>query len=535
MVIKKLNSLFHKHSRVLFGAFTLLIIVAFTDFLTPGRSGGCGGGENTVVGTAFGDKVTYGDLAGFGRSVSVAFLLSGREISLPGNAELFQYYCLIKRAGQLGLDATDAEIAAVIAANPAFRKDGKFDAVAYDQFLKARRLNDREVADALKLRIVEEKLMQMLAANDSVSDAEAEAFYRINNGTYTLKICQFDAGKFSTPAPTEEQIANFYQEHRDRYVAPGSFEAALVSIPYDRFAADAAKEVTAEEVKQAAASGGFVGPDGKPLGAEAVKKQLVQARRSVLANRFAGKVFRDLYKQLGQTEKPEDQLRLFRNWAEKNRLSVAESGKIAFGGDAVGKYHLRRICEELQTMPRQGLQLTRPESDGDAIHIAMLKNRTESRQLTLEEAKAAVVKDRAAEMRLKAARAFAANESSRLAKMDAKAAAAAFDTLKGTFTDAVFPASETEKDPKKTALVYSVAQVLPPLSTGGISAAVDNADGAAIVKVVKRSPADMAKFKDQKPFLKSQLSMLKSQRNYQRFMEDLSRQCRFLAADARAE
>ena len=64
MVIKKLNSMFHKHSRWLFGIFAAIIIIAFMDFLTPGR-GGCafsGGPENQKVGTAFGKKVTYGDL-----------------------------------------------------------------------------------------------------------------------------------------------------------------------------------------------------------------------------------------------------------------------------------------------------------------------------------------------------------------------------------------------------------------------------------------------------------------------------------------
>ena len=40
MIIKKLNSMFHKHSRWLFGIFAVIIIIAFMDFLTPG-AGGC--------------------------------------------------------------------------------------------------------------------------------------------------------------------------------------------------------------------------------------------------------------------------------------------------------------------------------------------------------------------------------------------------------------------------------------------------------------------------------------------------------------
>ena len=50
MIIKKLNSTFHKHNRWLFGAFTIVIIITFLGFLTPTTDilsvfGGGGNGE----------------------------------------------------------------------------------------------------------------------------------------------------------------------------------------------------------------------------------------------------------------------------------------------------------------------------------------------------------------------------------------------------------------------------------------------------------------------------------------------------------
>ena len=64
MIIKKINTMFHKHSRWLFGAFTIVIIVSFMGFLTPGQFGldMFSDPANTRVGTAFGEPVTYGDL-----------------------------------------------------------------------------------------------------------------------------------------------------------------------------------------------------------------------------------------------------------------------------------------------------------------------------------------------------------------------------------------------------------------------------------------------------------------------------------------
>ena len=62
MVIRSINNFFGKNSRWIFGIFTVVIIVSFMGFLTPGTFGGCGMGQGNEVGSAFGKKVTYADL-----------------------------------------------------------------------------------------------------------------------------------------------------------------------------------------------------------------------------------------------------------------------------------------------------------------------------------------------------------------------------------------------------------------------------------------------------------------------------------------
>mgnify|MGYP003308999073 CR=1 FL=1 len=61
-MIRSINRFFSKNSRWLFGIFTVIIIVAFMDFLSPGTFGGCAMSSNNEVGTVFGEKVTYSDL-----------------------------------------------------------------------------------------------------------------------------------------------------------------------------------------------------------------------------------------------------------------------------------------------------------------------------------------------------------------------------------------------------------------------------------------------------------------------------------------
>ena len=73
MIIKKLNSVFHRHSRWLFGLITIVIIVSFIGFMVPGSFFGFGPetGSGAGVGTAFGKKVTYEDLKEVHRNLEI--------------------------------------------------------------------------------------------------------------------------------------------------------------------------------------------------------------------------------------------------------------------------------------------------------------------------------------------------------------------------------------------------------------------------------------------------------------------------------
>ena len=169
MVIKKLNNLFHKHSRILFGAFTVLIILAFTDFLTPGNISGCDSASNTQVGTAFGKKVSADDLQKTYRDLSLyAMVVYGGEMNFEAR-RIFYQFCQIKRAEQLGITVSDAEIAEKIRKSPIFGE--KFSVEAYDKFLKDRGLNPADLNEAMRQNMKVEKMLENLT--DSVEIGRA--------------------------------------------------------------------------------------------------------------------------------------------------------------------------------------------------------------------------------------------------------------------------------------------------------------------------------------------------------------------------
>ena len=76
MVISKMNNVLVKHSRILFGLFTAVIIISFVWFFTPGASGNILFGTNpmspnAVVGSVFEKDITRGELMDMVRDYSL--------------------------------------------------------------------------------------------------------------------------------------------------------------------------------------------------------------------------------------------------------------------------------------------------------------------------------------------------------------------------------------------------------------------------------------------------------------------------------
>ena len=173
MVIKKLNSMFHKHSRWLFGIFAAIIIIAFMDFLTPG-SGGCafsGGPESQRVGTAFGKKVTYGDLKDLDYDFQVFENLTGNRFQRELRT-LFYFYCVLERAEQLGFTYADKQIAEMLRVLPQFTENGKFSQVKYENYLKEQQLSSADLVNSVRKCLIVQQLPVALSGNVTVSDQE---------------------------------------------------------------------------------------------------------------------------------------------------------------------------------------------------------------------------------------------------------------------------------------------------------------------------------------------------------------------------
>ena len=525
MVIKKLNSLFHKHSRVLFGAFTVLIILAFTDFLTPGNIGGCDDPASTQVGTAFGEKVTAGELTKVYQNYSVFCAVMGMDMPNIDASRLFYQLCLAKRAEQMGLLVSDGEIADAIASSPRF--GGKFTMEAYKKFLKDNRLTADSVAEAMRSILVVGKLEKSFYDSVTVTDDEVRNFYELVEPQFELDICRFNASSYPVAEADAKTLREFFEKNKQNYQSEGVLETLTAVVPYAKFAAEAGKKVTAKTLEDAAKL--YTGVPAAEL-----KKTLEMMEAQKLAALEAGQLARSLYEKIDPASPAAEQIKVFREWAAEKGLEVHESGKLPFSDSELNK--------SLQTMPLNGLRLVSQQYPGvSGIEITMLKDRIDPQQLPLE---SALVKVKADHKKIQqmAKAAEAANAAvKKLAELKGDAKAKAFGELKGEHTKNV-------KLPQSTLierLTYGprsmndlLAQLALTMKSGDVSQALadlEKSDAMLIFRVAKRVPADMSKFDSQKVQLNALLKGLKADALRQEFETELSRQCTFTQAATEAK
>ena len=253
MIIKNLNTVFHKHSKILFGVLTLIIIVSFIGFLTPGQFG-CNNsaGGSQAIGEVYGKKVSRDDLQEFANRYGI---FSRNDGDNP--ERLFYQYCLSVRADQLGIHVSDEEVARFMndyfstgrkkwqqkLADPNFRAlleqnrnnpvfvniilakaeqdafaGSEYDPESYKVFadeMKKRGISEDDIAEAARLQVKLSKLREYVIAQVVVTPAEADDLYRYQNTKLHFLVAAASADKL--PAPKKEALTEFFNKNKGNY------------------------------------------------------------------------------------------------------------------------------------------------------------------------------------------------------------------------------------------------------------------------------------------------------------------------------
>lgn len=235
MVIAKMNTVLVKHNRVLFGIFSIIIIVSFVWFFTPGLDGSMFFGNNpsspnAVVGKVFGEKITLADYkAAVNKNALILSAAWGVKPSDPNYREYaqqgaFDICSKLIVAKRMGITASDAEVVARLKTLPAFAPKGTFSQAAYDKYVKEvlnpEGFSAKDLEEAFRDAITIKSLEDEFAKNTISTPGELEEFIRTQLVKYKVRAVKFLAADYSDPAAiTEQEMVNFHNANRKLFMS----------------------------------------------------------------------------------------------------------------------------------------------------------------------------------------------------------------------------------------------------------------------------------------------------------------------------
>ena len=350
MVIRRMNTVLVKHNKILFGIFSVIIIISFVWFFTPGLDGsllfgGAGASPNAEVATVFGKKITNKQYQQAYRDrVLVLEAMTGRD---PSQFHSYIEQTLIQEiaretaADVLGISATDEEVGNFIRnACAVFRGKNGFDPELYKKF--AQNIQEREGRSIAEF----ENLVRRMLSADKVASELTKGIYLTPDEKERMAVLlkeKFNARMIEFPFANyknikrgsaeakakglgETDMLNYYKAHEKQFMTAPLMKALIVRFPYaPANYAPTAKEIEAyykaheNDFKKA----------GKVQPLAQVRNQVAEAIRQEKGRLKAqqdAKNFRDaLYSASESVENPAKQIDLLKKLAAQRKLQLIQT------------------------------------------------------------------------------------------------------------------------------------------------------------------------------------------------------------------
>jgi peptidyl-prolyl cis-trans isomerase D len=139
---------------------------------------------------------------------------------------------LDQRARQLRLNVSDAEVAKQIMNDPTFKSPtGQFDRARFEQIIRNAGFTEQRFTAEQKRLTMRREVADTVSAELSPPKTMADAQNRYDNEQRAIDYVVLDSAKAGDiPAPTPEQIAKYYDEHKSEFRAPEYRTVALLSV-----------------------------------------------------------------------------------------------------------------------------------------------------------------------------------------------------------------------------------------------------------------------------------------------------------------
>jgi peptidyl-prolyl cis-trans isomerase D len=134
---------------------------------------------------------------------------------------VIQRYLILNYADDLGLMATDKDVAAELVKINSFFKDGKFDKNTYISVLKQNRKSVSEFEEQLKSDILVNKVQDLLQTSLQKNELENISRLILSEDEVSLNIVTEDTKKLNY---SDEDLKKYWDTHKNTYKSPNGFE-----------------------------------------------------------------------------------------------------------------------------------------------------------------------------------------------------------------------------------------------------------------------------------------------------------------------
>lgn len=152
--------------------------------------------------------------------------------------QLVDQQLVLDEANRLGLRISDAALERMIEAQTAFQVDGHFDLAIYQTALRGENMRPSDFESEVRLEMLQQLMQRMVTQTVEISDAEMRQTYDQINLKLAMSYVEIPYKDFeSTSLPTDKQIADFFEGHREQFREPERVSFDFIRYDPDRLAA----------------------------------------------------------------------------------------------------------------------------------------------------------------------------------------------------------------------------------------------------------------------------------------------------------
>ena len=548
MAISQLNTIFAKHHRIIFGIFSVIIIIAFMDFLTPGTGfvdAFRNNGSRAAAGEIFGKTVSYNELS---EQIRIDMLSAQVFMNMPINQSMremletqsFFNMASLRAAKDAGITVSDDEVGKFL--RNFFRDDaGKFNAEVYrnfvDNYLAAEGFNEEDLNEAARQYLTLAKFQSAQAASVVVTPAELKTFYNMLNEQYEVLTGEFNIADFEKSVKVEDAALNeFFMANRGKYIIPAQVQAQVVEFTYDKYRNDAIKNVKEEQMKSfyeqnkhlfgEVKDGKFEVKEFDKVKDE-VRSSAIAAMARDMALNAAQQFGVNAYEAVGNVP-AEQRLATFRKILADNKLQAKATGKFQATDKVAGAIAEPALVNELASVFAD-VPISNAVPGEKAAFVGYVTELIPSREAELAEVKAQVTADFVRAEALKAARSRADEVVAKLNAIPAEQRIARVQAMTNPKFKAVKKFTIIEGSPELGFGAAAVADLQP----GEIAPVMPTANGVQLLVLVKRTAPEKPYADD--PQLASMFRSYKNSMLQMEFNAYLMSNCKQYAQSAEAE